>query len=152
MWQFENCLGAVDGKHVAIKQPPGSGSYFYNYKGFFSVVLLAIVNANYEFIYVSCGTNGRISDGGVIKNTDFYELLMSDSLKLPQPVTMPGIQNKLPYVFIGDKAFSLTTNFMTPYKLVQSAMKRSVSIIGFPVPDEWLRMLLGSWQIDSEFC
>ncbi|CAH1966486.1 unnamed protein product [Acanthoscelides obtectus] len=61
MWQFENCLGAVDGKHIASKQPPGSGSYYYNYKGFFSVVLFAIVNANYEFTYVSCGTNGRIS-------------------------------------------------------------------------------------------
>ncbi|XP_050314984.1 uncharacterized protein LOC126749359 [Anthonomus grandis grandis] len=40
MWQFENCLGAADGKHIAIKQPPGSGSYFYNYKGFFSVVYI----------------------------------------------------------------------------------------------------------------
>lgn len=116
MWQFENCLGALDGKHIAIRQPPGSGSYYYNYKGFFSVVLFAIVNANYEFIYVSCGTNGRISDGGVIKNTDFYNLLVTDSLKLPQPVNMPGIQDELPFVFIGDEAFSLMTNFMTPYR------------------------------------
>ncbi|CAH1989232.1 unnamed protein product [Acanthoscelides obtectus] len=71
MWQFENCLGAVDGKHIAIKQPPGSGSYYYNYKGFFSVVLFAIVNANYEFTYVSCGTNGRISDGGSLRKQIF---------------------------------------------------------------------------------
>ncbi|CAH1979298.1 unnamed protein product [Acanthoscelides obtectus] len=120
MWQFENCLGAVDGKHIAIKQPPGSGSYYYNYKGFFSVVLFAIVNANYEFTYVSCGTNGRISDGGVIKKTDFYNLLITDSLKLPQPVNMRGIQNKLPFVFIGDEAFSLLTNFMTPYRQTNS--------------------------------
>ncbi|CAH2006129.1 unnamed protein product [Acanthoscelides obtectus] len=120
MWQFENCLGAVDGKHIAIKQPPGSGSYYYNYKGFFSVVLFAIVNANYEFTYVSCGTNGRISDGGVIKKTDFYNLLITDSLKLPQPVNMRGIQNKLPFVFIGDEAFSLMTNFMTPYRQTNS--------------------------------
>ncbi|CAH1990306.1 unnamed protein product [Acanthoscelides obtectus] len=71
MWQFENWLGAVDGKHIAVKQPPGSSSYYYNYKRFFSVVLFAIVNANYEFTYVSCGTNGRISDGGVIKKQMF---------------------------------------------------------------------------------
>ncbi|XP_050312156.1 uncharacterized protein LOC126749645 [Anthonomus grandis grandis] len=116
MWQFENCLGAADGKHIAIKQPPGSGSYFYNYKGFFSVVLFAIVNANYEFIYVNCGTNGRISDGGVIKNTDFYRLLTKGSLKLPEPISMAGIRNKLPFVFIGDEAFSLMTNFMKPYR------------------------------------
>nr|XP_022907301.1 protein ALP1-like [Onthophagus taurus] len=115
MWQFEICLGSMDGKHIAIKQPPGSGSYFYNYKGFYSTVLFANVNANYEFIYVYSGTNGRISGGGVIKNTEFYNLLMSNSLKIPQPVNIPGISDKLPYVFIGDEAFPLMTNLMKPY-------------------------------------
>lgn len=116
MWQFENCFGALDGKHIAIKQPPGSGSLYYNYKGFFSVVFFAIVNAIYEFIYVSCGTNEKIFDGGVIKNTDFYKLLTTNSLKLPQPVNMPELDNPLPFVFIGDEAFSLRTNLMTPYR------------------------------------
>nr|CAI5839392.1 unnamed protein product [Callosobruchus analis] len=64
MWQFENCLGAMDGKHILIKKPSNSGSYYFNYKGTFSVVLFAIVNANYEFLYVHTGTNGRVSDGG----------------------------------------------------------------------------------------
>lgn len=79
-------------------------------------MLFAIVNANYEFIYVSYGTNRRISDGGVIKYTDFYKLLLNGSLKVPKPVYMLGIQNKLPFVFIGDEAFSLMTNFITPYR------------------------------------
>nr|CAI5858211.1 unnamed protein product [Callosobruchus analis] len=64
MWHFENCLGAMDGKHILIKKPSNSGSYYFNYKGTFSVVLFAIVNANYEFLYVHTGTNGRVSDGG----------------------------------------------------------------------------------------
>lgn len=59
-WQFPNCLGSVDGKHVRIVPPQDSGSFFWNYKGYNSLVLMAIANANYEIIYCHIGTNGRI--------------------------------------------------------------------------------------------
>ena len=36
---------------------------FFNYKHSFSLVLLAVVDAAYKFIYVDVGCNGRISDG-----------------------------------------------------------------------------------------
>ena len=68
-WQLRNCLGAIDDKHVCILQPSGTGSNYYNYKGFFSIVLLAVVGANAEFIFADVGCQGRISDGGVLRNT-----------------------------------------------------------------------------------
>nr|CAI5850720.1 unnamed protein product [Callosobruchus analis] len=53
------------GKHVAITK---TESYYYNYKKNFSIVLLAVVNSNYEF-YDSYRYNGTISDGGVLSST-----------------------------------------------------------------------------------
>ena len=57
-WNFPNCLGAIDGKHIVMLQPAKSGSHYRNYKGSDSVVLLAIVGPNYKFLYVDVGANG----------------------------------------------------------------------------------------------
>lgn len=111
-WNFPNCGGAIDGKHVRIKCPPKSGSYYYNYKHFFSIILMAIVNANYEFIYVNVGTNGRMSDGGVIEQTSFYKKLNEETLNLPKPEQ--NVEN-LNYVFVADDAFGLHKNIVKPF-------------------------------------
>jgi len=111
-WQFVNCGGSMDGKHIRIFQPHGTGAQFYNYKGFYSVVLMAIVNSNYEFIYVDVGKNGRLSDGGVIEFTKFYEDLKKGKLQLPDN---NETVNNLNFVFLGDEAFALHDNILKPY-------------------------------------
>ncbi|XP_037951439.1 putative nuclease HARBI1 [Teleopsis dalmanni] len=114
-WNFPNCIGAIDGKHVAIKKPPGTGSYYYNYKKSFSIVLMAVVNSNYEFIAVDVGANGRASDAGMFSKTKFKQKLDEDELAIPNPDAIPFNENMFPFVFIGDDAFPLLENLMKPY-------------------------------------
>ncbi|XP_076545696.1 uncharacterized protein LOC143305546 [Osmia lignaria lignaria] len=52
LWNFPHCVGAMDGKHVVLQAPAHSGSDFYNYKSQFSIVLFALVDADYNFLYV----------------------------------------------------------------------------------------------------
>ena len=74
-WQFPNAFAAADGKHTAIDHPHNSGSEFYNYKGFYSIVLMAVVDYDYKFIYADVGYQGRISDGGVYRSCSFMSSL-----------------------------------------------------------------------------
>lgn len=125
-WNFPNCLGAIDGKHVAIKKPANTGSLYFNYKKFFSIVMMAVANANYEFIMVDVGVNGRISDGGVISYTKFGEALAGNTLRIPEPAQLPYSQKILPFVFLADDAFGLTQNLMKPYPQAALNMEKTI--------------------------
>ena len=116
-WNFPNCLGAIDGKHVRMFAPRKSGSLYFNYKDFFSIVLLAIVDSEYRFIYIDIGSQGRASDGGIWGRCSFHDYLYKDD----NPLNIPGAQNvsgaadPLPYFFVADDAFPLGPNIMKPF-------------------------------------
>lgn len=76
---------------------------------------MALVNGNYEFIYVDIGCQGRISDGGVFRNTTLFQKLNENQLMLPPDEPLPSCEEPLPYVFVGDDAFALTTHLLKPY-------------------------------------
>ena len=78
-------------------------------------MLLAVVNANYEFIMADIGTNGRVSDGGVLDNTVFGRKLKEENLNIPHESATANSERVLPYVFVGDEAFSLRQDLMKPY-------------------------------------
>ena len=57
-WQFRCCWSVVDGCHIPIKCPPGgleSCKEYHNFKNFFSVVLMDMVDSKYRFVWASCG-------------------------------------------------------------------------------------------------
>jgi hypothetical protein len=63
------CLGAVDGKHCICQKPFKSGSRNRNYKDSFSTILMAIVDANFKFLFVDIGGHGSESDGGIFRKS-----------------------------------------------------------------------------------
>ncbi len=115
IWNFPHCLGAIDGKRVRIQAPKKSGSNFFNYKGFFSVVLLAVVDADYNFRYVDIGGLGRLSDGGLFSRSLFGQALEAGEIPLPPPKCLPQSEIEMPHFFIGDAAFPLKSYMQRPY-------------------------------------
>lgn len=115
MWNFPNCLGALDGKHINIRCPINSGTDFYNYKGNYSIVLLALVDANYKFIAIDVGSYGRNSDGAIFSNSQLGKSLANNTLNVPSDIPLVEGEEKLPLVIVGDEAFPLKPYLLRPY-------------------------------------
>lgn len=104
----------MDGKHIVIEAPEKSGSFYYNYKGQHSTVLMALVDADYKFILVSVGCNGRISDGGVFRASGFSSFFANE-LSKQQRKPLPGRTKMIPSIIVADDAFPLQEDIMKPY-------------------------------------
>ena len=114
-WNFDHTLGAIDGKHVAIQKPPHAGSEFYNYKKFHSIIIMAVVDANYKFIWLDIGTNGSAGDAHIWNNSQLKLGLSTDRLNIPPAEPLTGDTTDIPFFLIGDDAFALEEFLMKPY-------------------------------------
>jgi len=116
-WQFPHCCGAIDGNHVVIQAPPRSGSVYHNYKGTFSIVLLAVVDHDYCFSMVDVGSYGCNSDSGVFSRSAFGKRLYNGTMNIPpaSPLIESPELGDMPYCLVGDEAFPLTNFLIHPY-------------------------------------
>ncbi|XP_050064256.1 uncharacterized protein LOC126553119 [Aphis gossypii] len=161
---FPNCLGAIDGKHIRCKNPNHAGSLYFNYKKYFSIVLMAVVDANLNFISIDVGAYGREADPTVFRESVFGKKLYSNLLEIPEPRALPSSENNIqPFVFVADEAFGLHTNVMRPfpgrglnetrrvfnYRL--SRARRTVECAFGVLTNKW-RVLHTAILVEPEFC
>lgn len=114
-WNLPNCVGAIDGKHIAIRKPHKSGTLYHNYKGFFSMVLMAVVDADYKIIWADIGGVGHQSDAQIFNASDLSRCLEHNTLDFPQDRPLPGDDQPFPFYFVGDDAFALRPRMMKPW-------------------------------------
>ena len=117
-WQFPNSLGALDGKHVACKCPPRSGSLYFNYKKFYSIVLLALVDSDYKFVWADVGGMGAASDAQLWNLSELktsIEDMNTNTLHIPDPAPLPNDTQDVPFYILADDAFGLKPSLMKPY-------------------------------------
>ncbi len=79
-----------------------AGSYYFNYKNFHSIVLMALVDG------VDVGLNGPSSDAHIFEDCELKHAIDQDN-------HLPDDGNNTPYIFVGNDAFSLWTYMMKPY-------------------------------------
>ena len=63
-------------KRVTLQAPKHSGSEFFNYKGFHSIVLMGMCDANYCFTIIDVGVAGRKSDAGIFARSEFGKMVV----------------------------------------------------------------------------
>ena len=84
-WQFPCAFSAVDGSHLPTKCPNGGAQamkQYFNFKGFYSIVLMALVDAEYRFIWDSVGAPGNTHDSTLLQSTDLWKKLSTEKLFL----------------------------------------------------------------------
>ncbi|XP_075530111.1 uncharacterized protein LOC142563442 [Dermacentor variabilis] len=76
---------------------------------------MAVVDSECKYVLIDVGAEGRMSDGGTFKNSDFGHALSHGQLDIPSLGCLPGTSTNAPYAFIKDEAFQMRKDFMRPF-------------------------------------
>ena len=106
-WNIPHALGALDGKHILIRCPRWGGSLYHNYKGFHSIVLLALVDGDYKFLWVDLGAAKSNSDAQIFKHSDLRHKIEDGTIGFQESESLVDDGPKVNYFILGDDAFPL---------------------------------------------
>ena len=132
-----------------IQCPVNSGSLFYNYKSYFSIVLLAVASADYRFVMVDIGAYGSSNDSGVLNNTALFKCLKKKKLGIPpsKQLSYDTKETHVPHVLLGDEAFPLCCDLMQPF--ARNALTNERCIFNYRLSRARKVVEIVFWYIDQ---
>ena len=113
------CSWCIRWKTHCYQEPKKSGNEYFNYKGYFSLVLLALVDADYKFLWVNAGASGSSSDAQIFNRSKLKRRIENGTLGLGGP--------NLHYFLLGDDTFALMPWLVKPYSRRQLTREERIA-------------------------
>ena len=112
-WGFPQAVGAIDGTHIPILRPKERASDYYNCKGFYSVLMQALVEFCGIFMDVNIGWPGKVHDARVFVNSSCFQKANAGAMFPDWKCRIGSVD--VPLVILGDPAYPLLPWLMMPY-------------------------------------
>ncbi|XP_044307839.1 protein ANTAGONIST OF LIKE HETEROCHROMATIN PROTEIN 1-like isoform X1 [Varanus komodoensis] len=110
---FPHCIGAIDAMHIPIIAPAHRATEYINSKGYYSMVLQALVDHEGRFTDVYAGRSGKVHDARIFRSSPIFRAMNQGTFGPSTVLDMEGEQVKP--VILGDLAYPLLPWLMTPY-------------------------------------
>ena len=112
-WGMIQCAGSIDGCHIPVTPPALNRTDYYNRKGWYSMLVQAVVDHNYLFTDVCVGWPGSVHDARVLANSSIYKKASQREILHGEKVNLCGTD--IPLFLVGDSAYPLSSWLMKPF-------------------------------------
>ncbi|KAH8353019.1 hypothetical protein KR084_008332 [Drosophila pseudotakahashii] len=107
------CFGVLDATHIEIRPPVSDAEDYHNIKGWYSTILISLVDHRGRFVYANTGCQGRCSKSEIYEASTLKKMLASTDILKENSKTLEGTD--VPVFLVGDSAFRFSTAVMKAY-------------------------------------
>lgn len=109
---FPFAFGAIDGCHLRLNCPIGETARkdYYNFKNFYSIILMTIVDGSGRFLWACAGMPGNCHDSTLLQSTSLWQ---TGKLKAICELSTQQVGNVMvPGLILADNAFPFRSYIM----------------------------------------